>query len=180
MADILYCTIPKALIAYINKWQTAVVMSSLNKMRSLALQALWNQCIQLEQVSLHHRVISNHDINSSPPGQNSRLFADDIFRCIFVNEKFCISIRISLKFVPKGPIDNTWALIKVMAWRRISHYLNQCWFSPLTHVCDTRGRWVNDVSSTEPCFYEEVSTTHHPSHCWEMTEIAFIFSCRLN
>ena len=27
--------------------------------------------------------------NSSPPGQNDRSFADDIFRCIFVNEKFC-------------------------------------------------------------------------------------------
>ena len=26
--------------------------------------------------------------------------------CIFVNEKFCIFIKISQKFVPKGPIDN--------------------------------------------------------------------------
>ena len=39
------------------------------------------------------------------PGQNGRDFADDIFKCIFVNEKFCISIRISLKFVPNGPVD---------------------------------------------------------------------------
>ena len=28
-------------------------------------------------------------------------------------------IRISLKFVPRGPIDNKWALVQVMAWRRI-------------------------------------------------------------
>ena len=28
--------------------------------------------------------------NSSPPGQNGCHFADNIFRCIFVNEKFCI------------------------------------------------------------------------------------------
>ena len=35
-------------------------------------------------------------INSSPPGQNVRRFADDIF----MNEKFCILIKISLKFVP--------------------------------------------------------------------------------
>ena len=27
-------------------------------------------------------------VNSSPPGQNSRHFADDIFKCIFMNEKF--------------------------------------------------------------------------------------------
>ena len=37
--------------------------------------------------------------------------ADDIFRNIFVNEKFCILIKISLKFVPKGPIDNNPALV---------------------------------------------------------------------
>ena len=45
-------------------------------------------------------------VNSSPPGQNGRHFAYDIFRSIFVNKKFCILIKISLKFVPKGPIDN--------------------------------------------------------------------------
>ena len=43
---------------------------------------------------------------------------DDISKCIFMNEKFCILIQISLKFVPKGPIDNKSALIQVMAWRR--------------------------------------------------------------
>ena len=38
--------------------------------------------------------------SSSPPGQNRRHFADDIFKCIFLNETFCVLIRISLKFVP--------------------------------------------------------------------------------
>ena len=37
--------------------------------------------------------------------KNGAILAEDIFRCIFVNEKFCILIKISLKFVPKGPID---------------------------------------------------------------------------
>ena len=40
--------------------------------------------------------------------QNS---ADDIFKRIFVNENVKISIRISLKFVPDGPIDNKSALV---------------------------------------------------------------------
>ena len=35
-----------------------------------------------------------------------------------MNEKFRILIQISLKFVPKGPIDNKSALVQVMAWRR--------------------------------------------------------------
>ena len=33
------------------------------------------------------------------------ILADSIFRCFSVNEKFCILIKISLKFVPKDPID---------------------------------------------------------------------------
>ena len=31
---------------------------------------------------------------------------------------FGISIQISLKFVYEGPIDNKWALVQEMAWRR--------------------------------------------------------------
>ena len=54
-------------------------------------------------------------VNSSPPKQNDHHFADNIFKCICVNEKFCISIWISLKFVPKGPIANMSALVRVMA-----------------------------------------------------------------
>ena len=37
--------------------------------------------------------------------------ADDIFRCIVVNENFSILIKVSLKFVLKGPIDNNPALV---------------------------------------------------------------------
>ena len=57
-------------------------------------------------------------VNSSPPCQNGRYFAENIFKCIFMNEKFCISIQISLKFIPRGPSDNNSALVQVMAWRR--------------------------------------------------------------
>ena len=48
--------------------------------------------------------------NSSHPGQNDRHLVDDLFKCIFVNEKFCISFQISLKFVPMDSIDNNPAL----------------------------------------------------------------------
>ena len=50
-------------------------------------------------------------INPFSPGQNDRHFADDIFRCIFMNEKSWISIEIELKFVPQGAIDNNSALV---------------------------------------------------------------------
>ena len=44
-------------------------------------------------------------VNSLRPRQNGRHFADDIFKCIFLNENVWIPIKISLKFVPKGPIN---------------------------------------------------------------------------
>ena len=51
------------------------------------------------------------DIDSLRPGQNGRHFADDIFNCIFLNENVLIPIKISLKFVPNGPINNIPALV---------------------------------------------------------------------
>ena len=46
------------------------------------------------------------------------ILADDIFKSIFLNENVRILIWISLKFVPKDPIDNKSALFQVMAWRQ--------------------------------------------------------------
>ena len=51
------------------------------------------------------------------PEQNGRHLADNIFRCIFVNANFCISIKISLKFVIRDPIDYKSVLVQAMAWR---------------------------------------------------------------
>ena len=39
----------------------------------------------------------------------------------FVDEKFCILTKISLKFILKGPIDIKPALDEIMAWRRIGN-----------------------------------------------------------
>ena len=46
------------------------------------------------------------------------ILPDDNFRCIFLNENDRIPIRISVKFVPRSPINNNPALVQVMAWRR--------------------------------------------------------------
>ena len=39
----------------------------------------------------------------------------------FIRVKKRMSIKISLKFVPKGPINNIPALVQIMAWRRPGH-----------------------------------------------------------
>ena len=84
------------------------------------------------------------NLNSSP-GQNGHQFADDIFKCIFMNDKFCILIPVSLKFVPKSPIDNNPTLVQAMAWRRIGDkpLPEPMRLNSLTHVCSSRGRLVN-------------------------------------
>ena len=46
------------------------------------------------------------------------ILADNNFKCIFLNENDRILFRISLKFVPRSPIDNKPALVQVVAWRR--------------------------------------------------------------
>ena len=43
---------------------------------------------------------------------------DDIFKFISLNANIRIPIKISLKYVPRGPIDNKPAFVQVMAWRR--------------------------------------------------------------
>ena len=60
----------------------------------------------LELLMIYSHLYLYFGTNSSALGQNGRHFADDISKCIFMNETFCISIQISLKFVPKSPIDN--------------------------------------------------------------------------
>ena len=57
-------------------------------------------------------------VNTLRPRQNGRHVADDIFKCIFLNENILIPTKISLNYVPYGLIDNMAALVQIMAWRR--------------------------------------------------------------
>ena len=78
------------------------------------------------------------------PRQNGRQFPDDIFKCIFFNENMKLSIKISLKFVPKGPISNIPALVKIMALRRSGDkpLLELMMVILLAHICVTRPQWI--------------------------------------
>ena len=83
-------------------------------------------------------------LNSLRPRQNGCHFADDIFKCIFLNKNEWISLKISLKFVPKVPINNIPALVQIMAWRRPGDkpLSKPMIVSLLTHICVTRPQWV--------------------------------------
>ena len=98
-------------------------------------------------------------INTLRPGQNGRHFADDIFKCIFLNENVWIPIKISLKFVPKGQINKIPALVQIMAWRRPGDkpLSEPMMVSFLTHICVTRPQWVNTLRQGQfDCLLESI------------------------
>ena len=76
--------------------------------------------------------------------QNGCHFADDTFNRIFVNDNIWILIKISLKCIPKGPINNIPTLVQIMAWRRPGDKpLSELMMVSLrTHICVTRPHWV--------------------------------------
>ena len=112
--------------------------------------------------------------NTLRPRQNGRRFADDTLKRIFLNENVRISIKISLKFVPTGPINNNPALVQIMAWRRSGDkpLSEPMIVSLLTHICVTRPQWVNDV-----CNFRFTTWFHWK---WPTTsrEISPYFTCQ--
>ena len=77
-------------------------------------------------------------INTLRPGQN-----------------ICISIRMALKFVPMGPINNVRGLVQMMAWRlQGNRPLSEPMIvSLLTHICVTRLQWFKDISLNAHYYY---------------------------
>ena len=92
----------------------------------------------------HEWTITSHDVNTWRPRQNRRHFPDDIFKRISLNETVWISLKISLKFVPRVPINNIPALVQMMAWRWPGDkpLSEPMMVSSLTHICVTRPQWV--------------------------------------
>ena len=97
--------------------------------------------------------------NTLRPRQIGRRFADDTFKRIFLNENARISIKISLKFVPKGPINNNPALVQIMAWRRPGDkpLSEPVMVRLLTHIGVTRPQWVKACN----CHQISMLETHY-------------------
>ena len=68
------------------------------------------------------------------------------------NKNTWILIKISLKFVPKGPINNNPALVQIMAWHLVgAKPLSEPMMvrSPM-HICTTRPQWVKSLTFVDP------------------------------
>ena len=88
--------------------------------------------------------VQNLDHNTLRLRQNGHHFTDDIFKCIFLNEHLWISLKISLKFIPKVQINNILTLVQIMAW---CHPGNKPLPEPMMvslrmHTCITQPRWI--------------------------------------
>ena len=138
-----------------------------------------------------HKPQSNHnrakpadgrssDINTLRPRPNGRRFADDTFKRIFLNENVRISIKISLKFVLKGPISNNPALVQIMAWRRPGDkpLSEPMIVSLLTHICVTRPQSVNVLSQVLKWYAGNYGTLkwHLFWNCWSLSLNKFLIS----
>ena len=110
---------------------------------SVLLQFEFWQSFQANYYSNIH-TITPVPVDTLRPRENGHHFADDSFKCIFVNEKFRIWNKISLKFVPKGQINNVPSLVQIMVWRRPGDkpLSEPMMVKSLTHICVTRPQWV--------------------------------------
>ena len=126
---------------------------------------------------------SQHGLNTLRPKQNGRRFADDTFKRIFLNENARILINISLKFVPKGSINNDPALVQIMAWRRSGDKpLSESMMVSLpTHICVTRPQWVKqweDAIHLYPFLLLFNTDTETFEPMWTIAlEVAFKYQC---
>ena len=99
-------------------------------------------------------------INSLGPGKFEWNFKYVIFKLILVIDGWRISCDIALIWMPLDFTDDQSALVQVMAWccQATSHYLIQCWPSPMSPCGVTRPKWVKDSSA-----------------CWGLNELTALF-----
>ena len=133
-------------------WPTSV--------RNLAAVVLWRECYGVSYPGgrLNIKVSSykyrDPQVNTLRPRRNEQHFADDTLKRIFFNENVWISIKISLKYVPRGTKNNIRALVQIMAWRRSGDkpLSEPIMVSLPTHICVTRPQWVKDKTVSRPSY----------------------------
>ena len=90
------------------------------KLIHVSKRGYWGPLVVLLYCVLSKSQVTATHVNTLRPRQNGRHFADNILN-IFLNENVWISRKISLRFVPKVPMDNIPALVQIMAHCRSSN-----------------------------------------------------------
>ena len=118
-------------------------------------------------VSCCHLALPGHNELTHWGRENGCHFADDIFNSILLKENVWTPITNSLKFVPKGLINNIPALVQNMAGRRPGDkpLSEPMMVSLLTHICVTRPQWVKGILQID-C-YDMFDDQHLSAEKWE-------------
>ena len=109
----------------------------------------WGRISNSWYISVHPRgsistYLCHFSVNTLRPRQNGHHLPDNTFKCIFLNENVLISIKVSLKFVPKCPINNIPALVQTMTCRQPGNtpLSEPVMVSLVTHICVNHPQWV--------------------------------------
>ena len=107
--------------------------------RYLSLIWVWKLLIK------HYNRISHGPMNTLRPRQDGRHFQTTFSDGFSWMKLYEFRTKISLKFVPSGPINNIPALFQIMAWCRSGDMTlsEPMMVSLLTHICITRPQWVS-------------------------------------
>ena len=124
-------------------WQSYLGVPDIGTMAD----AMSGHCLVYGSVELrlrHHHLLLTHLWMR----QNGCHLADNIFKSIFLSENVWIFTKISLKFVPKDPINNISSLVQTMAWGRLDDkpLSEPIMISLLMYICVTRPQWVNSLA----------------------------------
>ena len=91
--------------------------------------------------------------NTLRPRQNGQHFSDNISKYIFIDENVwkSISLKISLKFVPKIPVNDTSALFQMMAKVEdayMRHSDSETWIlcdAPVSGILHENMTWISKI-----------------------------------
>ena len=123
---------------------------------------------------LSETIFGKVTFNTLNPKQNDRHFADDLSKCILLNENIWISINFSLKFVAKCQIDNIPSLVQIMNWHRLGDkpLSEPMMVSLLRKICVTRPQWLTHYRKTRPFQYPSIMHVTQLAKSSHVTELA--------
>ena len=102
-------------------WQMTFLHGFLKwKLNKIELQFHWDLVIMVCLLA-HTSALVQVMLTDLPQDKMAAIFADENFKCIFLNENDRIPIWVSLKFVPSRPVNNNIGLVQVMACHQIGN-----------------------------------------------------------
>ena len=140
-----YCN--KDITSLLTHWRYIFLALTYGHMAWIPHDITIQTCLRYRHLMTKYSYIHPHKVvsfNPSAPGQNGCHFAGNIFRCIFMNERFVFWLKFhwSLFLWIRSTIFQHWFRQLLGAKYKTSHCQNQCWPNSLEYISSTRWRWL--------------------------------------